>query len=213
MRVYLLFFSWLSAFVTVAYAESVICPTREGAYRIDIMKNQHWSAAMINNMDLYGNGTNSMEAFFKESDGSFELQVIEGNQLRKITMEKPSGDLKKTTKITWAPSIYGFGRTQTDICYDSNGITPEIKQKIVKTQGYESLMYHIQTELSLSKKPEVELSLLTVNSMRETIVFLMEMRWMHEDQDCVALIEIANDFGTITAMKTDDNSLFQCDRP
>ncbi len=188
----------------------LICPDLDSAYKFEVMRNKDWSAAWITSLDNNGQVSNKMEAFFKLEEKAIMLNCIEANGLRGITMGLPSGDLTKTSSVMWQPSNYPFSTGSIYTCYDINGITNEIIQKIEVSDTFKQVLQEAKMSLNLKESPEFFYNLVMVNSTKEKTIFIIEVNWATPEKNCTTRLNVSSDFTEISLQSTDEQ-MFVCD--
>lgn len=187
----------------------VICPGAENSYKFEVIRNNTWSSAMITNLNKNGQSTNVMEAFFNV-DESIQLQIIEANTLREITMDLPSGDLTKPTQVRWEKSNYPFGESFTHTCYDTNGFTSQIIQKIKKSNAFNRFLNEAKMRLDLTTPKEFFYDLVNVSFSEKMTTFFIDVRWSMAQKECTTRFTASSDF-TEVSLESSGEDMFVCD--
>ncbi len=188
----------------------VICPSLSDTYKFEVTRNKDWSSAMISNLDKGGQTTNVTEAFFELQENAIQLSVIEANKLRGITMELPSGDLMKPTQVTWEASNYPFSQRSSHICYDINGLTQEIIQKIEKSDGFTVFLSEAQDQLNLTQSTEFFYDLVTLSYYEDRPTFFIDVKWSMDEKDCTTRLIVSSDLSQVSLESSGDD-MFVCD--
>ena len=189
---------------------SLICLVSNSAYKFEIMDYKDWSAAWIISLDEKGKIANSMEAFFTLTEKTIELNYIEANNLREITIGLPSGSIMKPTLAKWLASKYPYSTDSIMTCYDTNGITKEIKQKIQSSDAFKNFLQQTKATMNLEQSSEFFYNLVMVDAQKENIRFIIEINWIMADKNCTARLSASSDFSDISLELTDDKMLI-CD--
>ncbi|MCA9507022.1 MAG: hypothetical protein KC505_01195, partial [Myxococcales bacterium] len=148
---------------------------------------------------------------FERNEEQFEIQKIEANSFRKISMEMPSGSLLVPSQTTWEPSVYGFfDQATTDLCYDVNGITPEIKEKILQSKTVQDFFAQDKSEFK-EIDSQADLLLTLVSKVDGQLTFTFEIIWSIDEKDCSAQINTTSDFESVILQPWDeDGNFFEC---
>lgn len=125
-------------------------------------------------------------------------------------MELPSGDLMKPTQVMWEASNYPFSQTSNHICYDINGLTSEIIQKIEKSDGFKAFLREAQTRLKLTPSTEFFYDLVTVSYHEDRPTFFIDVKWSMDEKDCTTRLIISSDFSHVSLESSGDD-MFVCD--
>lgn len=176
----------------------IICPDLDSAYKFEVMRNKDWSAAWITSLDKNGGVSNTMEAFFKFEEKSIILNYIEANSLRSISMGLPSGDLTKTIDVIWQASNYPFSADTKYKCYDINGITDDIKQKIENSLAFKSFLQEAKKNLNLEIMTDFFYNLIMIESTQDKTFFIIEVNWATPEKNCTTSFRVSSDFTDIS---------------